>query len=233
MGGCSSCKRGLRSLIGRKLGRCPRCMRASTSGTMIGWVASAAVYVLWPNPALLALSAVIAAGFTLLLLAHLVAFTARTMTLWETLHASAPSEVQQLWPSRRVFLMSLLGAAAAAFLPPVLSRRAERAGDTQLVQVAEVLAQGYADCEEIAVFSIATGVDFSRRVARQKLDADAIRICEEKCRPLRCPGSLPCDLVGEPVFGKKAGKPHCERFPDSKLWICTGTVRSCPCNCTD
>jgi hypothetical protein len=126
MSGCTSCQGGLWSFIASKLGRCPKCMRASVRGTLVGWTVSAAIYLIWPHPILVGLGVLVATSFTVLLIAHLVAFTARIMAFWATMRASAPTEMQKLWPTRRAFLVSALGAALAAFLPPALGQRAER-----------------------------------------------------------------------------------------------------------
>jgi hypothetical protein len=66
----------IRSLIPRKLGRCGRCISLSARGTLASWVAAGAAYLLWPNPWVWGPVVLVAAGFTTLLLAHFVAFTA-------------------------------------------------------------------------------------------------------------------------------------------------------------
>jgi len=85
----------------------------------------------------------IAVGFSLLLLAHVLAFTARMLALWRVLRSKAPVEVQHVWPARRVFLRSLLGAAAVAFLPAVLGQQVARA---QFVQSSELFRVCYGPC---------------------------------------------------------------------------------------
>jgi hypothetical protein len=62
-----SCKRGLKSLLSAKLGRCMRCIRVSALGTTLGWAALAVVQAVWPNSLLAAASLAVAAAFTLLL----------------------------------------------------------------------------------------------------------------------------------------------------------------------
>jgi hypothetical protein len=131
MSGCTSCQGGLRSFITSKLGRCPKCMRSSLLGTLMGWTAAATIYLIWPFPALVGLGVLVAASFTVLLFAHVVAFTSRMMAFWAMMRASAPNEMQDLWPTRRAFLVGVVGAALAAFLPPALGQRAERAALAQ------------------------------------------------------------------------------------------------------
>lgn len=75
---CNGCQgRGLRALVSRKLGRCPKCMRLSALGALIGWIACAGVYFVFPNPALLGLTLFVATSFSLLWISHTVAFTIR------------------------------------------------------------------------------------------------------------------------------------------------------------
>lgn len=69
--------RGLRDLISRKLGRCPRCMRTCAKGTVASWATVAATVAFFPHPALVESALLVAASFTLLLGAHLATVTAR------------------------------------------------------------------------------------------------------------------------------------------------------------
>jgi hypothetical protein len=84
------CRGGLRTLIASKLGRCPRCIRASAFGTLAGWIAAALVSVAWPTPILLGLSFLLAIGFSTLLVAHLLAFLARLWALRDTMATRDP-----------------------------------------------------------------------------------------------------------------------------------------------
>lgn len=68
---------GLRDLISRKLGRCPRCMRTCAKGTLASWAAVAVIVAVFPRLALVGPALLIAASFTLLLFAHLVTVMVR------------------------------------------------------------------------------------------------------------------------------------------------------------
>jgi hypothetical protein len=83
-------------------------MRASLLGTVSSWAVFGTVWFRWREPLPIDLALLIAVGFSLLLLAHVLAFTARMLALWRALRSKAPVEVQQVWPGRRVFLRSLI-----------------------------------------------------------------------------------------------------------------------------
>lgn len=150
MGTCGSCGSGVRSLLSRKLGRCPRCMRAAAAGTVAAWVTAGALYVLWPHAALVGVAVVLAGSVSLLLLAHLVAFLNRMTRRWEQLRDSAPREVREAWPGRRVFLRSLVGMTVAAFLPSAFGWRAMRGGGA-FVEAAELEQAAYGCTPELAL----------------------------------------------------------------------------------
>src|SRR5438094_81646 len=101
-------------LLATKLGRCPRCIRASAWGTLGAWTTVAVVSILWPLPLLVGLSFLVALSFTALLGAHLVVFTARLAALHDG-HAASPRAEVGL--GRRVFLLRVgWGAFWAAAL---------------------------------------------------------------------------------------------------------------------
>ncbi len=106
------CQQGLRALISRKLGRCPRCMRASAFGTLAGWATFAATYVVWPHPTLLALGLLVTVSFTLLLLAHLVAVMVRVASLHDAVHAGHSAGVPAEFSVGRRAVLLRLGRAA-------------------------------------------------------------------------------------------------------------------------
>lgn len=69
-----------RNLVGAKLGRCSKCMRWSGRGTLASWALFGVTYLVWPDPLVLIAIAVVAGGFSVLLLAHAVRFGARFAT---------------------------------------------------------------------------------------------------------------------------------------------------------
>jgi hypothetical protein len=92
-------------------------MRLAALGTCAAWSISTILRLIQPGQIVEALAVAVAVAFSLLLIAHLVALVIRTVALWESLRASAPPDLQRRWPSRRIFLGSLIGATVAALLP--------------------------------------------------------------------------------------------------------------------
>ncbi|MEW5987783.1 MAG: DUF3624 family protein [Chloroflexota bacterium] len=100
-----------------KLGRCHRCIRSSALGSLLSWAIFALVGLVWPAPIPLALTLAGAVFFTLLMLAHLVVFTARLSAARQRM---AKVQVETGVPaagrlSRRQFLFQA-GATFAAVL---------------------------------------------------------------------------------------------------------------------
>jgi hypothetical protein len=65
------------SLLNSKLGRCPKCIRWSLTGTVVSWVVEILFLWLQLHPVFSRLGFVVAASFTALLIAHLITFTIR------------------------------------------------------------------------------------------------------------------------------------------------------------
>lgn len=104
---CSNCLgKGLRALVSRKLGRCPKCMRLSARGTLISWLITAGMYLVLPNPYLIGLTLLVATSFTLLWISHTIAFTLRVgYALKEVRHAEPDEQGSKL--QRRQFIPAL------------------------------------------------------------------------------------------------------------------------------
>jgi hypothetical protein len=66
------------ALCSAKLGRCPRCMRLSLRGALLGWIALTALHLFWPKSHFWYLG-VWALGFTFLWLLHVGAFAVRSV----------------------------------------------------------------------------------------------------------------------------------------------------------
>jgi len=112
----------IRALLSAKLGRCPRCMRLSAKGTAVGWGIWAILWLYWPEPVLLALALVAAGSFTLVMLAHLVAFTVRWVrALSEARSQIAEQSLQAYNPARRQFLRDVF-SGGVTFFTLVLAR---------------------------------------------------------------------------------------------------------------
>jgi hypothetical protein len=84
-----------------------------------GWAASVIAYVVWPQPLLLVPVLLVAAGFTALLAAHVVAFTVRAGALWDKAISKIPADGGD-GPivSRRRFVVASLGGLAALIWAP-------------------------------------------------------------------------------------------------------------------
>jgi hypothetical protein len=67
----------IRMLMSRKLGKCPKCMKASARGAFAGWIAYAILYLVRPTPLLRVFVLAVAASFSLLMISHIVAYTLR------------------------------------------------------------------------------------------------------------------------------------------------------------
>jgi hypothetical protein len=81
MTGCSSCRRGLRGLFSRKLGRCDQCVQISAFGSLLAWTAIAPIHHLAPNAGLYWTTVFAASALSLLFFAHGIAFTIRMSAL--------------------------------------------------------------------------------------------------------------------------------------------------------
>lgn len=68
---------GFVSLLSAKVGRCPKCMRASLKGALLGWVAVAVAYLLWPNTRFWYIALLWPLSFSALWLAHIATFGIR------------------------------------------------------------------------------------------------------------------------------------------------------------
>jgi hypothetical protein len=112
----------VRSLLDEKLGRCAKCMRAARNGALLAWTCVGAIRFLYPNPVLLRLTTLVAASFTLLLLAHGVAVVARSQIRLKSLKRAriALDVPEPCEAARREFFgMMIKGGSAAALVSVV------------------------------------------------------------------------------------------------------------------
>jgi hypothetical protein len=210
-------------------------MRLSALGSLTGWTISTTAYLVWPHPAVVGLGVLVGATFMLLLLAHGVAFTARIVALWETMRAGASSDVQELWPSRRVFLLSLLGAGLAALLPSVSGRAAVRASGTSLIQPSELRQAAYTCKAEVLTGAADISGDATLKVGETK-DYCAVGFtpacgscsdgsCDEKLdykwfyHPAQKKGATPGHVKIEPKKGKECVKVTGEKVGTLELQV--------------
>ena len=66
----------------RKLGACPKCIRASALGALVSWLGFTAITAVGLHGATRSLCLVVAVAFTALSLTHFVVFFLRSRTLW-------------------------------------------------------------------------------------------------------------------------------------------------------
>jgi len=111
------------ALVSAKLGRCPKCFRASATGAALGWLLEILVYFVWPSSVLQWIVLAWAVSFTVLWALHMVVFAIRALLL----HKFEYSVDRGISLSRRqvirVFAQGLtLGIlASVAFPRPVLA----------------------------------------------------------------------------------------------------------------
>jgi hypothetical protein len=113
--GC--CQEGWRDSISRKLGSCPRCMRASLTLALASWVAVVVVAMLAGSAAVVAPAIGVAVAFTLLLVAHLIAFFLKSARTWRAV--AAEDDAAEGYGTRRGFLVGATAFLAAVLFAPL------------------------------------------------------------------------------------------------------------------
>jgi hypothetical protein len=111
----------------RKIGRCPKCFRASLSGSILGWIATAIVFALPSKPSFYWLILLLPLSFTALWIVHMLVFAGRTTFATFAM----PQTVESL--SRRrvltIFLSGLLFVVLAS-VPVKVGASCESCGDS-------------------------------------------------------------------------------------------------------
>ena len=120
---------GLRELLNRKLGTCPKCMAGSIVGSALTWPVVAACYFFHLDPLTLMIGFAVAVAFTVLMLTHVVVHMfrvapfLRNISIRPTAPAEPVSDARQ--NSRREFAVLVaragFGFAAAALWPWIRS----------------------------------------------------------------------------------------------------------------
>jgi hypothetical protein len=225
------CQGGLRAFISRKLGRCSRCMRASALATLGGWATFGVTYVIWPHPALLGLSLIIAASFTLLLLAHLVVLTARVVTLHAGHSAAAHAGFRV---GRRVVLLRFGPAAlwAAAFgFGLFRMQREAAAGPVVTCSTAKLDTRGVAGSNLGTKQVCAKNRHVAEEAARPLFQAAAAAFASMRCQPFStnvCPFCVGDHETIDVDCNEISGT--CPNRGD-KLFSCAATVTRVTCRC--
>jgi hypothetical protein len=109
-----------RRQVSSKLGRCPRCMRASLRGTLASGAVALALAITGLPPLLTALATLVAAGFGALTLAHAAAFVHHGTRAPTAGHSrpccgQRPSDGQPFLPVQRRPLLQVVTSLPAAF----------------------------------------------------------------------------------------------------------------------
>lgn len=219
---CKNCQKGLRGLISTKLGRCTWCMQVSALGTLIGWMAALVVYFV--TPALLGLSLFVAASFTLLWIAHIVALIVRGADVQESIRTSTPEGKAPM--GRREFVPAL-GRVLALFgaLGFGVLGRPQRVG-AQSLQVdpedgqAQIIGAGIGvACEEpgsVRSFGCSfESIEDACKRARRSARNQATRICKERNA---CAGG-PC-IVARDSIVLVCKEEHEVPCCDGPLFVC-------------
>jgi hypothetical protein len=112
----------LKGLIFAKLGRCPKCFRASAIGALIGWLTETVVRVAWPHSPASAVVLVWPLAFTTLWALHMLVF-ARRMVSFQKSEATAGRAAPAT--RRRALQMFTNGLLYAVAISVALPRAAQ------------------------------------------------------------------------------------------------------------
>ena len=210
-----------RALAAQKLGVCPFCIRAAGLGVTISWAGAIALRIFWPQPLVLAAALVLAVAFSLLLLAHLVAYSVRVAReLRDFQEGRLPIRPPRDYDaSRRRFLLRVAQAGVGMLALSLLGPRAASA-----IPFMDPCAGRYnPDAENI-------GVGDDEAAAKANYEAMALSYCNGFCFLRECAAGSQCERVGRENV-KMATKPVCHFDADRGFWICTGKVVFCECAC--
>jgi len=217
----------IKQRVSEKLGVCPFCMRASALGSLASWAIYAGARLIHldrmpAGPLLLALLAIVASCFTLLISAHLVAYMVRAArdireferrpTAQEV--ASPATTFPRSTLSRREFIRVVLGAGAYAAMIALLGTVPSFGQPmcTDGVQPAPsdtILGRGDDDDEAL----------------EQMID-NANAFCEDWCNAKGC-GGLKCMHSGKPVITA----PKCKTLSNGQRSCVTTVKGGCNCGC--
>jgi hypothetical protein len=112
-----------RTIVPRKLGACPKCMRLSLVLAIASWVAVAATAAALDSDLLVTVTLVIACALSVLFAAHLVAFFAKTLRWWRTQDKTAGAGLaeDESGTRRRFLTVSGMLLGGALFAPLIRS----------------------------------------------------------------------------------------------------------------
>lgn len=230
---CNRCQRGLEMFIGRKLGRCPRCMRLSALGALSSWTVSAGLYLVWPISVLLGFFLFSSAFFTLLWVGHLVARIVNANSIQSA--AGRALQERSSMPRREFIpvvgrILALLGVFGFGALSrprnvqaALLDEDAE--GDAQLIEPA---TNGTIDeCQtSFSVQGVGCSLVSEAKACDTALRA-AKRAAERRCNRRNACGDLKCVVV---KFEEVCRETHTVICCNAPVYVCCVTARvECGC----
>ncbi len=112
----------LGTLLSTKLGRCPKCFRASLKGAIIGWLAFASVHVALPGSPLQWFVCLCAVMFSLLWASHMMTFATRSAGSTRTAVTDGVLAHVNRGQALRTFGIALLFAVLASAAFPARAR---------------------------------------------------------------------------------------------------------------
>jgi hypothetical protein len=211
--------RTIRRVVSEKLGVCPFCMRASARGALVAW----SVY--WLGRALDHQAAVPAAAwalllagawaFTLLIVAHLIAYMARRASRIRAIERSiAHDRHRGRVLTRREFVSLVLGAGAMAAAIAVFGHVPAQGGI--------VNCPGKFDMNREA-----SGFGGTNRDAEDDFHDLVDAICDTLCSTKIC-------TSGGCVRNSNVPRVHTEKKygPSGAHRTCTATIKQCSCSCS-
>jgi hypothetical protein len=209
-----------RALVARKLGVCPFCMRASLLGTVAGWSAYTLVRFARAGRLLPALLLVAACCFTLLLLAHLVAYMVRVAIRLRSYDRLARTGlVDGAAPlGRRRFLALVLQAGAYALAVAFLRALPVSAQGSPCKGTHDVATSPPTPVESDIFGTEAAAL--ADQAAKEKAK------CDSFCAQRNCAPNANCLTSAAPTLGNLEWLHH-----EGGMYQCRREVKSCSCDC--
>ncbi len=207
----------LRTSIRAKLGRCPKCLRWALLGAAVSWTAYGAPLSLLPNPIVLALALLSAAGFTTLALAHVTRHMYRVGVQLRAMRLGKAGD-----PRRAAFrlsrrqIVSVAGRAGGLFVLAAMSGFVRSSAKSRCAGVE--IPDGHAT---------ASGEGVTIPEAEGSMLRWVSAICDTWCESIRCGGDELCRYDGTPVVAGGCG-PHPLSPGD---FLCQVDIHFCGCAC--
>ena len=205
--------------VSAKLGRCGRCIRLAGRAALLSWAGVAVVWFAWPQVALVVAALVVAGALTLLLAAHVVAYSVRVVRLRRRVRVQVipDAELEPLPLGRRQFLRLALQAAGGAFLFAVSARPA---------------AAQQVTCPGTYTITL-SGPNVCHRKSAAKPTGSAVHAaCANLCasKNAGCPSGAICIFISDDETGCSTNRTDNADCASGKGWQTTCTY-ACVCDC--